>query len=325
MQRWIVQQLLFLVFLFLQTVVPVSSIIGGLPVSKQTDDDGSISHHVLVESIGGVNDRKYYKSHSSFNVSQSNCTGILLKPDFVLLPARCVSDMTTPGEPKLHPSAIKVKHSCGIHTPWSVSGKLNCKQVNVAAVFIHPCWRTRVPNGKGGTDLNVLGDHDVAVLRLESSIQSIGSKQRYAVLDDGATIATASSSSSSSGSTATQTHTDVGTVLTFRGYGPHDTSGTKSAAMRETQVKIAPASNCVQKFDIVISRTEAPGSSVASTSNDQRLSTKTVSTKSLNFKDRQICVGDDGLTNYALSGGCPNGDLGGPLETANGVLGKIVF
>jgi hypothetical protein len=114
--------------------------------------------------------------------------------------------------------------------------------------------------------------------------------------------------------------------LTFRGYGPIDTQGTKSAAMRETRVQVAPSHQCVDKFDLDIVRRDngnaggedQGGDSRASTSVAQRLSVK--STKSLNFKDRQLCVGNNGLTQYGVTGGCPNGDVGGPLETDDGVL-----
>ena len=317
---------LLLLLLPLLHPTPVTALVGGLPVSKATFDTGAISHHVLVESIGGTPDRQHYKSHTQHNVSQHNCTGILLAADYVLLPARCVSDMTTPGEPKLHPSALTVKHSCGIHTPWSVLGRTTCTTIAVEAVFVHPCWRTRVPDEQsntGSTKLHVLGDHDVAVLRLAGSgVPSIGALQRYAVLDDGATVGNSGGGSS----TPLHTNSDVGSVLTFRGYGPIDTQGTKSAAMRETRVQVAPSHQCVDKFDLDIVRRDngnaggedQGGDSRASTSVVQRLSVK--STKSLNFKDRQLCVGNNGLTQYGVTGGCPNGDVGGPLETDDGVL-----
>ena len=184
-----------LLLLLLNQILPITSLIGGLPVTQSTVDAGAISHHVVVHSIGGTPQRSKYKSTTVRNVSIANCTGLLLTPNFVLVPARCVSDMATPGEQQLAPQAITIQHSCGLHTPWSVQGSVRCKTIHVAAVFVHPCWRTRTPTPTAAassssslgekTQLELLGDHDVAVLRLTSPVPSVGVHQRYAILDDG--------------------------------------------------------------------------------------------------------------------------------------------
>ena len=235
------KRLLPVLLLFCGT--PTHAITSSTPISQTQVDQGLISHHVVVQATGGVAHRLHYKSHNEHNVSISNCTGLLLTSNFVLVPARCVSDMATPGEQKLHPSMITVQHSCGLHTPWSTEGKSTCKPTSVDAVFIHPCFRTRVPTttttatdslNDGSTMLYDLGDHDVAVLRLSSSVPSIGALQRYAVLDDG--------------NQNNNIQKEKKSHLLFRGHGSMDQKGTISASLRTATVTVAPNERCINKF-----------------------------------------------------------------------------
>jgi hypothetical protein len=313
------QHLHLLLLLLLNQILPSTSLVGGLPVTQSAVDAGAISHHVVVHSIGGTPQRSKYKSTSVRNVTIANCTGLLLTPNFVLVPARCVSDMATPGEQRLAPNAITIQHSCGLHTPWSQNDEKRCKTVHVAAVFIHPCWRTRTPSSLGETtQLDLLGDHDVAVLRLASPVPSVGVHQRYAVLDDGALQ-----------STTKKKATEINEKLIFRGYGPFDNDGTLSASMRETEVRVSDPKQCVERFDAAMSGGGGGGEGgeprhrhLNSGASKNLYSTRM---KSLNFLDRQVCVGDDGLTDFALRGGCPNGDVGGPIETKDGIVVGELF
>lgn len=185
--------------------------------------------------------------------------------------------------------------------------------MQVAAVFIHPCWRTRTSTDTvSSTHLNLLGDHDVAVLRLVSPVPS-HPHQRYAVLDDG----------------SLPTSSQPGTIVTFHGHGAFNQQGEHSESIRTAAVKIADASQCENKF---LLQQDVSNTNLASTA----ASLATTTTRSLNFIDRQLCIGGNSLDIYSLRGGCPsnsnnnkedvnrnnNGgsDVGGPIETSNGIL-----
>ena len=300
--------------------VPTSAVVGGLPTSAEQAAAGELSHIVHVTSIGGVNHRAPYKGSKhvpadqfgSVNVTTASCAGVLLQADWVLLPARCVVDTATPGGQKLHPDAIQVRHGCGEHAPWSAQAQTVCPEgpahvAPVAAVFVHPCW--------GG--VSPLGDHDVALLRLESpGVPLHQQNQRYAKLDDGAALTSSNSDSGSGGAAA------AGKTLLFRGFGRTGPLSSVSVALREVMVTISDGSRCVNKFHIANDHDEAYTSPVA-VSPDSNSSSPGSSldplggSTALDFAQRSICVGGDGLTSAAFRGGCPHGDEGGPLEDPN--------